>query len=78
MLSSIFFQGLQLLKPDELKVGVELGVETTITIAASKEYEWNLPLVTPKQELDVSYGLAPSPFVAKLSFTFRADVILSG
>ena len=71
-------QGMKMIKPVELEVELVLDVSTAITIAASNEYDWSFPLLNPTKELDVSVGLTPTPFVAKLSATFSTDLIFSG
>ena len=71
-------QGMEMIQPVQLKVELVLDVSTAITIAASNEYDWSFPLLNPTKEIDFSLGLAPTPFVAKLSATFSTDLIFSG
>ena len=71
-------QGMEMIRPVQLKVELVLDVSTAITIAASNEYDWSFPLLNPTKEIDFSVGLTPTPFVAKLSATFSTDLIFSG
>ena len=71
-------QGMEMIRPVQLKVELVLDVSTAITIAASNEYDWSFPLLNPTKEIDFSLGLTPTPFVAKLSATFSTDLIFSG
>ena len=71
-------QGMEMMKPNKVKVELVLEVSTAITIATSNEYDWSFPLVNPTKELDFSVGLTPTPFVAKLSATFSTALIFSG
>ena len=71
-------QGMEMIKPVQLKVELVLDVSTAITIAASNEYDWSFPLLNPTKEIDFSVGLTPTPFVAKLSATFSTALIFSG
>ena len=71
-------QGMEMIKPVQLKVELVLDVSTAITIAASNEYDWSFPLLNPTKEIDFSLGLTPTPIVAKLTATFSTDLIFSG
>ena len=71
-------QGMEMIRPVQLKVELVLDVSTAITIAASNEYDWSFPLLNPTKEIDFSLGLTPTPIVAKLTATFSTDLIFSG
>ena len=72
-------QGSEVMRPRKIKVGMKLDVTTDIHLeAANHEYDWSIPLLEEEKEMDASVGLAPTPFVLRMSGDFSPQVVFSG
>eukprot|EP00964_Phaeocystis_antarctica_P052594 scaffold30802_cov61-Phaeocystis_antarctica.AAC.2 len=66
----------QLISISSLKASITLEIDSRMLIEGQKDDDLLLPLVTEDKAIDMIIGLAPTPFVVKLSAAFSADIHL--
>ena len=66
----------QLISISSLKASITLEIDSRMLIEGQKDDDLLLPLVTEDKAIDMAIGLAPTPFVVKLSAAFSADIHL--